>query len=64
MNAKFLSLLAAAALASGLSACGGTAGGRTITDGSNNPVQIGGDTASAGGPGSPGWPKEPAVSGR
>jgi hypothetical protein len=65
MNSKFaLSLLAAVALASGLSACGGTNGGRTITDGSGNPVQIGSQPNASSGPGSPGWPEVPAVSGR
>lgn len=39
-----------------LAACGGTGGGPAVTDGSGDRVQIGGDTASAGGPGSPGWP--------
>jgi hypothetical protein len=43
------------ACALGLAACGGT--GPLVTDGSGNHVQIGGDTASAGGPGSPGWPE-------
>ena len=65
MNSKLaLSLLAAAVLASGLSACGGTTGGRTITDGSGNPVRIGADPNASTGPGSPGWPQAPAVTGR
>jgi hypothetical protein len=49
-------LIAASLLSLGLAACGSPGGGPAITDASGNRVQIGGDTASVGGPGSPGWP--------
>lgn len=54
-------ILATLLVACGLAACGGTGGGPAITDGSGNRVQIGGDTASVGGPGSPGWPRSPTA---
>lgn len=60
MNSRsILPLIAILALA----ACG-SAGGPTITDGSGNPVRIGSDPNATTGPGSPEWPREPAVSGR
>jgi hypothetical protein len=64
MNSKFTRFLIAALLAGGLAACGGTNGGRTITDGSGNPVQIGSQPNASSGPGSPGWPQVPSASGR
>jgi hypothetical protein len=49
-------------VSSALAACGGT--GPAVTDASGSRVQIGGDTASVGGPGSPGWPQaSPSYSG-
>ena len=61
MNSKFILALL---VLLGLAACGSAGGGPTITDGSGNPVRIGSDPNATTGPGSPGWPKEPAVSGR
>ena len=46
---------ASLALAALIAACSGN--GLDIEDGSGQPVQIGGDTASVGGPGSAGWPE-------
>lgn len=57
MTPRILSCVLALVLAG----CG--SGGPTVTDGSGNPVHIGNAPANAG-PGSPGWPREPAVSGR
>jgi hypothetical protein len=56
-------ILAGVVLVAGLAACG--SGGPTITDGSGNPVVIGGPANTIGGPGSPGWPTyTPSQAGR
>ena len=54
---RTLATVAAALMLVGLlAACSGN-GGLEIQDGSGQEVQIGGDTAAVGGPGSPGWPE-------